>query len=85
MNVPRLAARNRLHWREGGSLIERVGDPRLKEALLDWQQGGVSLGAVIDLNDRRGRATSAAEMAALNRETAAWLERLPELPERKTA
>jgi hypothetical protein len=84
LNVPRLAARNRRHWKEGAALILRVAedgriDPAEEAALLEWQAGGQALGSVIDVNDQFGRATSCEQVGALNRERNAWLERLPEL------
>lgn len=83
MNVPRLAARNRVWWREGKALIERIAEDgrvtaRELDELRDWQGGGLALGTCVEVNDARGRATSAVQVRALNREYDAWLEKLPE-------
>jgi hypothetical protein len=83
MNMPRLATRNRRHWRTGAELIQRVcEDGRINghelNDIQEWLHGGLALGSVIDINDARGRATSTPQVVALNQEFDAWIEQLPE-------
>lgn len=83
MNVKRLARRNRDWWDRANRVVmaacaDRIITPREVEEIADAFTGGKALGAVVDLNDCRGRATSKDQLDALNRETSVWLERLPE-------
>lgn len=85
VNIPRLATRNRRHWKDGRALIERIAEdgrvtPRELDEWLEWQRGGQAIGTVMDINDQFGRATSVEQVRSLNRERDAWLDELPELP-----